>query len=165
MNDFKTQAEPLTAEAIKNHAEQQERERAFVSKFETSKTFTINCKTQGHLWGPNGQCVMCKEPKPSALVEELRTQQYIHGCAVEVNIVSEALKKQSDLFRRAADEIQRLESDVQLARIETAHFSNVQHGTQAELERYKHALYEANGRLMKLDQEPVKLGYAAKNSV
>jgi hypothetical protein len=131
----------------------------------SSKQSSINCDTQGHLWGAFGVCIMCKAPRnthPTTPLEYAmrnveRCRNYPPGERVE----------NEDVIVILGDAVERITEELRLARIETAHFANTQRATQADgemsslaLERYKQALYQANGRLMQLDQEPVKLDYS-----
>jgi hypothetical protein len=127
----------------------------------------VSCETQGHLWGDSA-CIMCKTPKPKYAPSLEFAMRQVERCR---NYAPTDRVENEDTIVTLGDEIERLQEDLRLARIESAHFANTQRATQAELEmarvssseleRYKRALYQANGQLMQLDKEPVKLDYSA----
>jgi hypothetical protein len=123
----------------------------------------VSCETQGHLWGDSA-CIMCKTPKPKYAPSLEFAMRQVERCR---NYAPTDRVENEDTIVTLGDEIERLQEDLRLARIETAHFANTQRATQADgemsslaLERYKQALYQANGRLMQLGLDPVKLDYS-----
>jgi hypothetical protein len=62
----------------------------------------VTCETQGHLWGYNGLCVMCKTPKPAEPLSSKPLVQQMREMA------SESMPEATDLLLRGADEIERL---------------------------------------------------------
>jgi hypothetical protein len=84
------------------------------------------CQAEGHIWNSQDVCMFCGTPMSNDLIVGLRSS---------IDMLNrEGFPRTATLCGTAADEIERLRYDLNISRIESAHFANTQRATQASLE-------------------------------